>query len=204
MARILQINANTIAGVKIVNHLKDGTLENNEIYVDDTVTDLSYVVDDAVKKVSGRVSFIGTYYSDKGTPRVGHISVDHSKENEAAISIVELKNLIEYNTTSECSKVTTEPVFKVALKVVLSDESESEITLVKGMTIEGMVLVSDFNEEEVEGSFVLLDWIYSLERGPMAPALVSVIGLKLADAEDETKVINVGLRQIKDCGTAKE
>lgn len=204
MARILQINANTISGIKIVNHLSDGTLENNEIYVNDIVTDLGYVVKDTLKKVSGRVDFIGTYYSDKGTPRVGHISVDHSKENEASITTIEPKTLIEYNTTKECINVTIEPVFKVSLKVVLTDESESEITFVKGMTIENLVIVSDFNQEEVKGSFVLLDWIYSPERGSMASSLVSVIGLKLADVEDETKIIHIGLRQIKVCGTVKE
>ena len=199
MARILQTNTKSISGIKIVNHLANGTLENNEIYEGDTVTDLKYVEGEEIKKVTGRVDDIVSYYSDKATARAGHIKIDHSKANYADITFVRPEQLLEYNTTGTVEKVTTEPVFKVDLKVTLSDESSTEISLVKGMTVEGLTFESDRNEE-VEGDFVVLDWIFSTDVSKE----VSVIGIKIADAEDETKIAYIGFRQVRNCGTEKK
>lgn len=202
MARILQVNTNSISGIKITNHLEDGTLENNEIYEGDSVTDLKYVEGSEVKKVTGRVDDIASYYSDKATARVGHIKVDHSTENHADITYIHAVDLIEYNTENAVKKVTTEPVFKVNLKVTLSDDSSTEITLTKGMTVEGLVFTNDSisADDEIEGNFVVRDWIFSTDVSKE----VSVIGIKISDVEDETKVAYIGFRQIKNCGTAKE
>lgn len=172
MARIVKTTYKPIYGFKIVNFLASGKKEENTFFVDDEIEGLQYVENNEVKSVSGRVSDVDIHFrrSSVVTTNAGantftedagiiSVSIDHSTENNADITVVPAMEILDFNATDDVVRVQVLPAVKVKLVIDLSDGMQSDVTLEEYKEYKDVVLA--LYGREVTKTFTLASFAYT-------------------------------------------
>lgn len=204
MARIVQTIKKVNQGLRIVNHYTDNTKSSVEIFPGDKVTDLSFVKDEEVVTVSGNVDDINTYFKTvtrkqnvtsesylTRDAKIISVTVDHSAEADSAVSVIDVKEILEYQATGDVKKVEVLPVMTVNLKSVLSDGSVSEVLLKEGAELIGVTIAE--RGVETTGDYKVASFVYGFVG---MTRKINVSGVVLVG--DDTRVVK--FTDIKVCG----
>lgn len=148
MSKILKTVAKVNKGFKIINKYTDETTSEVELFVDDVVSDLKYVVNSEVETVSGRISDVRIVPKMKAPYKVGiamfaapteelykceGFLVDFSEVQNSQTSFVSAAEVLEYQAEDkEVASVSIDPVLSVDLTITLSDETEVTKTIKVG------------------------------------------------------------------------
>lgn len=172
MARIVKTTYKPIYGFKIVNFLASGKKDENTFFIDDEIEGLQYVENNEVKSVSGRVSDVDIHFrrSSVVTTNAGantftedagiiSVSIDHSTENNADITVVPAMEILDFNATDDVVRVQVLPAVKVKLVIDLSDGMRSDVTLEEYKEYKDVVLA--LYGKEVTKTFTLASFAYT-------------------------------------------
>ena len=174
MARPIAYTKKVNRGAKIVSYLKDKSTVEVTLYPGDIVTDLSYVENGEIKKVTGKIKTISHYFkSITNKPNrngkshlsvdalVSSIIIDASTEYESRIVDIPVKEILEYGTSETVTKVRVLPIMNVDFSVIMSDKTVSETTFEEDSNLFGVTIMEKGNEIQKDLRIVSFKHIYS-------------------------------------------
>ena len=204
MARPISLEKSVTRGAKITNYLKDGSSKSTSVFVGDVVEDLSFVSDSKKETITGKVTTIHQAFSRSSSQlntsgkstlssdaKVSDIVVDASAEYDSKIYTIPVQEVLEYGVEEDDKvvRVSVDPDLKVDLKITLSDDSTSEITLTEGIKVSATILAPA--RTEIDGKFTVTAFTYTVNQKGES----YVTGVILVD-EDE-KATSVTFEAIK-------
>lgn len=197
MARPIAYVKKVNRGAKIVSYLEDKSTVEVELYPGDIVTDLSYVENGEVVKITGKIKSISHYFKSitnkpnhlkksnlKKDAVVTSIVVDASTEYDSKIIEIPVKEVLEYGTTEKVTKVRVVPIMNVDFSLMMSDKSESEITFSEDQNLFSVTLMEKGNEVQKDCRIIQFKHVYSNKNKQ-----VDVVGMVVETSDGDVRSI---------------
>ena len=210
MARIISTDIEPIVTAVFQTVKTDGTVINKEFKKEDTVTDLRYIDDEDVVKVSGRISAIN--YSIRPTVRtyteltkvrsnfaadvvMSTVDVDASEKYYSEVVPVTAREVVEDEGVTDVERMKYFLKFSAKFTIRLTDDTVNEFTLNEGDDVKGLVYLSDGKELTIDGKLVAMK--YNSQLYPTELVLISDGKIKIIEV---LRVKNVGevIEPVKD------
>ena len=200
MARMFKSEQSMTLGVKFSTVFEDGSVNDHVFKIGDTVTDLRYISNGEIKKVSGRLAAIDYTVASKITWNknnpsntlinditLTNLTIDTSTQYNASTEIVPVIEVVEWEDEldKEVSRIRIEPVVTYEIKLNYSDNTSSTVSVEVGDRFDNVKL---FNPSDVEnlitGTFTVAGFAYKLVN-----KAISVTGIAFR-RDDNTFVIS--------------
>ena len=208
MPRVIQTVSKPTFGFKINNYYTDGTVDTHCFYVDDKVDNLSYVDNETVKTISGRIDKVGTavngitrtkYYTKDSylsiDINIPIVLVDASKDMESNVVLINTKDILAFEPTKEVDHVNIVPALKVNERVVYADGNTSEMMFEEGKDIYGLTFMKD--HKLIQGDYTVSAFIYNEKPSKTLYDNLQIIGVKLSNSKS---IVYVPFRDMIGCG----
>lgn len=186
MARILKTSIKTSIGARLTNYLESGSPVSVELYPDDTVTDLSYIEKEEVKKVTGRLSSVTTVFMNDSATRqptysflntdakVASLTIDLSEPNKSHLVTVKLADMLAIGDATNVKVVKANAIIKSTVEVTLTDGTTSSMEFKEGSKMLDCIVLED--GEELKGNFTVKSFLYRANGQGEAEVIGVVLG----------------------------
>lgn len=172
MARIVNTISTPILTLVIRTMFKDGTFTDELISEGDIVSDLRYVHNGEIKKISGRVSNITyknaqvkrtyntfkklkSYFRFDVTPV--SIEIDSSTELHSNVTVIPTRDILEREGVTEVKKLNVFFKYGFASKIYFSDNTSNVVTIHEGDIVSDLVYLSKL-ETKVNAKIVAIKY----------------------------------------------
>lgn len=192
MARIIKNSDKTIISAEIVTNFNNGTSKTNILNIGDKVTDLRYVENEEIKKVSGRVAEIVVSASKVTSVNVTNlvdnfstdvnlttITIDASTEFNSKLIKVPAMEIIEDEADKNVKNVRVRAIARETMDMSYSDLSVVHQDIVIGDILGDCVIMNGPGTEDTTGTFRVVAWLYNI-----ANRAINVTGAYLQNLDD--------------------
>ena len=172
MARIVNTISTPILTLVIRTMFKDGTFTDELISEGDIVSDLRYVHNGEIKKISGRVSNITyknaqvkrtyntfkklkSYFRFDVTPV--SIEIDSSTELHSNVTVIPTRDILEREGVTEVKKLNVFFKYGFVSKIYFSDNTSNVVTIHEGDIVSDLVYLSKL-ETKVNAKIVAIKY----------------------------------------------
>lgn len=173
MSKIVILTKEIEKGIKIRNFMSGGKrCEDVMIWENDILEDFSYLDNDEIETISGRLSdVVFTFYSKisqnvkepyklANLAKVDSLIMDASKEYNSNKIMIYKPSILEYKADDAVDDVDVIPMVRVKLHMVMSDKSEVDLVLQEGMDLYSAIFSATNKPAIVIGDFNISGFIY--------------------------------------------
>ena len=210
MARIVSTDINPIVTAVFQTVKTDGSVINMEFKKDDTVSDLRYICDEEVAKVSGRISAIN--YDIRPTVRtyteltklrsnfasdvvMSTVDVDASEQYRADVVPVIAREVVENEGVTDVERMKYFLKFAAQFTISLTDGTVNTFTLTEGDDVKNLVYLGDGKELTIDGKLVAMK--YNSQLYPTELVLISNGKIKIIEVL-RVKSVGTVIAPVKD------
>lgn len=207
MSKIVLLTKNVEKGIKIRNFMSGGKkFEDVIIWEDDVLNDFSYLENDEIETINGRLCNTIFSFNTKGScsktepnkianlAKVGSVIIDASEQYKSVLKMICKPNILEYKASGAVDDVDVIPMVRVKLHLVMSDKAEIDLVLEEGMDLYSAIFKAANTPAIVYGDFNIDGFIYQISSNNA----FDVTGLILKN--DEGKTYKVDFSIIKNFG----
>lgn len=177
MARIVDTRITPIITANIETVMNDGSISNMSFRKGDVLTDMRYIKDSEIIKISGRVSNIDytilpTIRTYSELPklrtnfakdvRMNAVEIDSSEKYNSMITSVPAREIIEKENVKDVSRIRYSLKYSAKFEIKLTDGTTNEFTLNEGDDIVGLEYLSDGKEATINARLVAMKYNSSL------------------------------------------
>lgn len=190
MARIVNTTITPIITANIQTVMNDGSISNMSFKKDDILTDMRYIENKNIVKISGRVSRINytilptvRTYSELAKLRTNFatdvymntVDIDSSEKYNSNIVTVPAREIIEKENVKDVSRVKYSLKYSADFEIELTDGTTNKFTLHEGDDLVGLEYLSDGKEVTINARLVAMKYNSSL----IPTDLVLLVGGKI-------------------------
>lgn len=177
MARIVNTTITPIITANIQTVMNDGSISNMSFKKDDILTDMRYIENKNIVKISGRVSRINytilptvRTYSELAKLRTNFatdvymntVDIDSSEKYNSNIVTVPAREIIEKENVKDVSRVKYSLKYSADFEIELTDGTTNKFTLHEGDDLVGLEYLSDGKEVTINARLVAMKYNSSL------------------------------------------
>lgn len=196
MARIVSSDYIPSIALHVRTILESGS-EIDSVLKDDTmVTDLRYVENEEIKKVTGRISRVGyrlkpmsiqyknaatakSYFGADVTPT--EIDIDCSTEYQSKVVTIPVQEIIEFEGVTDVKRIKCELSYAVNVAVTLTDGTKQEFVIEEGQQLVGLTYLDRGGDKTVDARVVAFRYKTTLEPTDM----IVIINNKIKEIDIE-------------------
>lgn len=206
MARLVNSKQTTYIKTVISTVFADGSIQDKEIGIGDIVTNLRYVLNGTIAKVSGKVTDIkysavinnynGTRdnYADNTATDITlkYLVIDASEQYNAKTITVPFEEIIEDEGVEDVIRMKYTPKLVLDMEMYYSNCSTTNSTIEVGDRLDNVRIMNpETPGDDITGTFDVIAFRYSTQGGK--PIITSVV---LKNVEDESNVVVAELKYV--------
>lgn len=177
MARIVNTTITPVITANIQTVMNDGSISNMSFKKDDILTDMRYIENKDIVKISGRVSRINytilptvRTYTELAKLRtnfasdvcMNSVDVDSSEKYNSNIITIPAREIIEKENVKDVSRIKYSLKYSANFEIELTDGTTNKFTLNEGDDIIGLEYLSDGKEKTIDARLVAMKYNSSL------------------------------------------
>lgn len=177
MARIVNTTITPVITANIQTVMNDGSISNMSFKKDDILTDMRYIENKDIVKISGRVSRINytilptvRTYTELAKLRTNFASdvcmntvdIDSSEKYNSNIITIPAREIIEKENVKDVSRIKYSLKYSANFEIELTDGTTNKFTLNEGDDIIGLEYLSDGKEVTINARLVAMKYNSSL------------------------------------------